>query len=285
MTVVNLLPTIAPKSDQLNADDLIGRSMTIRVTKVGLCGEADQPIAVHFDGDGGKPYKPCKSMRRVMVHIWGSDGAKYVGQRMTLYRDDRVQFGGLAVGGIRISHMTGIDRDVTLALTATRANRKPFTVRPLAPEPGDATANDPVDVDAILKDGRNAAARGTAALNSWWTALSKAEKVAAKPTLDSELKASAAKADQAVFDDDLSSAEDTMTPSEPFDPLEWATLVNSALEGDDFATVAKLDAFTEDHGNLERFKALEETSPGIAKSLNAAINGRRKALASKEAAS
>jgi hypothetical protein len=54
--LTNLLATIAPKSDQLNADDLIGRSLTIKVTKVALCGEADQPIAVHYEGDNGKPY-------------------------------------------------------------------------------------------------------------------------------------------------------------------------------------------------------------------------------------
>ncbi len=137
--MTNLLATIAPKSDQLNADDLIGRSITIKVAKVSLCGEPDQPIAIHFDGDNGKPYKPCKSMRRVLVQVWGGDGNKYVGRRMTLYRDDKVQFGGMAVGGIRISHMSDIERDVIMALTATRASRKPYTVKPLPPE-GDAPA-------------------------------------------------------------------------------------------------------------------------------------------------
>lgn len=132
--VVNLLPTIVPKSDQLNADDLIGRSLTVTVTKVALTGEPDQPFAVHFEGDNGNPYKPCKSMRRVMVNVWGSDGNAFVGRRMTLYRDDKVAFGGTAVGGIRISHMSDIDRDVTMALTATRAQRKPYTVKPLPKE-------------------------------------------------------------------------------------------------------------------------------------------------------
>lgn len=132
--VVNLLNTIAPKSDQLNADDLIGRAITIKVTKVSISGTPEQPIAIGYEGDGGKPYMPCKSMRRVLVHIWGGDGNAYVGRRMSLYRDDKVQFGGMAVGGIRISHMSDIDEPVTMALTATRANRKPFTVKPLPPE-------------------------------------------------------------------------------------------------------------------------------------------------------
>jgi hypothetical protein len=131
MTVVNLLNTIAPKSDQLNADDLIGRALTIKVAKVSISGTPEQPIAISYEGDGGKPYMPCKSMRRVLVHVWGGDGNAYVGRRLSLYRDDKVQFGGTAVGGIRISHMSDIDEPVTMALTATRANRKPFTVKPL----------------------------------------------------------------------------------------------------------------------------------------------------------
>ncbi len=128
--MTDLRKTIIPKSDQLNADDLIGTTKTIKVTKVSLAA-GDQPIAINYDGDGGKPYLPCKSMRRVMVNVWGCDGNEYVGRSMTLYRDDKVTFGGMAVGGIRISHMSHIDKDVTMALTATRANRKPYTVKPL----------------------------------------------------------------------------------------------------------------------------------------------------------
>lgn len=129
--MTDMRPTIIPKSDQLNADDLIGQTRTIKVTKVLLCGEAEQPIAINFEGDTGKPYKPCKGMRRVLVNAWGPDGNKYAGRSMTLYRDEKVKFGGLEVGGIRISHMSDIDKDVTMALTASKANRKPYTVHPL----------------------------------------------------------------------------------------------------------------------------------------------------------
>lgn len=196
--MTDLHATIAPKSDQLNADDLIGRSITITVSKVALCGEADQPVAVHYEGDNGKPWKPCKSMRRVMVHVWGGDGAKYAGRRMRLFRDDGVQWGGVAVGGIRISHMSDIDRDVTMALTATRSNRKPFTVKPLPPEKPDPVESE--DLLTILTAGRDAAANGSDALTAWWNRLSRDEKAAAKPTLDAELKAKAAAADDAPDD-------------------------------------------------------------------------------------
>jgi hypothetical protein len=154
--MTDMRQTIAPKSDQLNADDLIGVVKTIKVTKVSLCGEPDQPIAINYEGDNGKPYKPCKSMRRVMVNVWGSDGTAYAGRRMTLYRDDKVLFGGVAVGGIRISHMSDIDAPVTMALTASKANRKPFTVKPLGaapastPPPSEDKLRDEVD-EAIMQ--------------------------------------------------------------------------------------------------------------------------------------
>ncbi len=129
----DLRPTIVPKSDQLNADDLIGRTLTIKITGVSVKMD-EQPVAIHFEGDNGKPYKPGKSMRRVLVNVWGPDGNQYVGRTMTLYRDEKVQFGGLAVGGIRISHMSDIPKDITMALTVTRANKRAFTVKPLAVE-------------------------------------------------------------------------------------------------------------------------------------------------------
>ncbi len=119
--MIDISQTTAPRSDQLNADDLIGGPRTITVTRVSKMKEPDQPIAIYFEGDNGKPYKPGKSMRRVLLRIWGQDGTAYVGRRMTLYRDDAVQFGGAAVGGIRISHMSGISSAVTMALTVTRA--------------------------------------------------------------------------------------------------------------------------------------------------------------------
>ncbi len=144
---MNMLNTIIPKSDQLNADDLIGgQTKTIKVTKVSILA-GDQPVGISYDGDNGKPYKPGKSMRRVLVHVWGPDANNYVGKSMTLYRDDKVTFGGVNVGGIRISHMSGISAPVTMALTATRANRKPFTVLPLVEEKPKAP-----DFDNYLSD-------------------------------------------------------------------------------------------------------------------------------------
>lgn len=128
----DMAQTIIPKSDQLNADDLIAGPLTIKIAGVSIRGGQEQPISISYEGDGGKPYKACKSMCRVMVTAWGADSKRYVGRTMTLYRDPAVKWGGMEVGGIRISHMSDIEKPLTMALTMTKQSRKPYTVKPLA---------------------------------------------------------------------------------------------------------------------------------------------------------
>ena len=128
----DMSPTIIPKSDQKNADDLLAGPITIKITDVTIRPGTEQPVSVFFEGDDGKPWKPCKSMARVLVAAWGPDSKKYIGRSLTLYCDKKVKWAGLEVGGIRISHMSDIDESMTMALTVTRANKKPFTVKPLA---------------------------------------------------------------------------------------------------------------------------------------------------------
>jgi hypothetical protein len=180
---MNLADTIIPKSDQLNADDLISGTITIKVTAIKGSNEPQQPVAIHYEGDNGKPYKPCKSMRRVLVSAWGANGADYVGRSMTLYRDDSVLFGGIAVGGIRISHLSHIEKDLTLALTVSRASRKPYTVKLL-------TVAEPLSDAKAIK--RIDAANTLDELKSVYTSLTKQEQslpsvIAAKDKRKEEL--------------------------------------------------------------------------------------------------
>jgi hypothetical protein len=70
-------------------------------------------------------------MRKVLILGWGPDGREWAGQSMTLYNDPLVKFGGAEVGGIRISHMTGIDRDIQVSLTATKGKKALHTIRRL----------------------------------------------------------------------------------------------------------------------------------------------------------
>ena len=125
---------IVPKSDQLNSDDLIAGPLTVTITNVAIRGGQEQPVSVNFEGDRGKPWKPCKSMSRVLVTIWGPDASKYIGRSVTLYRDPKVKWGGMEVGGIRISHMSHMDGDKTLALTVTKGKREHAIIKPLTVE-------------------------------------------------------------------------------------------------------------------------------------------------------
>lgn len=182
---------IVPKSDQLNADDLLAGARTITVSGVTIRPGTEQPVSIHFEGDGGKPWKPCKSMARVMVHCWGPDAAEYVGRSLTLYCDPKVKWGGMAVGGIRISHLSHIGHDVVMALTETKGSRKPFTVKPLVV----GTVN-----DGLIRAADAAAAQGMAAYAAFFKARTKDEQRALQAGHEAR-KDIAAKADNAGFDE------------------------------------------------------------------------------------
>ena len=91
-------------------------------------------------------------MCRVMVTAWGADSKKYIGRSMTLYRDEKVKWAGMEVGGIRVSHMSDIDSAMTMALTVTRANKKPFTVKPIVSASPKAAQQNPEQATAGAGD-------------------------------------------------------------------------------------------------------------------------------------
>ena len=128
---MDMTATIAPKSDQLNADDLISGPVTVTISEVKK-GSPEQPVDVVLVEFPGRAYRPSKSMRRVMVTAWGAEASAYAGHRLTLVRNPEITFGRDKVGGIEIAAMSHIEKSLTVALTATRGKRKNFTVTPLA---------------------------------------------------------------------------------------------------------------------------------------------------------
>lgn len=128
---MDISETIVPKSDQINAEDLLSGPRTFTVEKVTK-GSAEQPVDIHLVEFPGRPFRPSKTVRRILVNAWGPEASAYVGRRMTLYRDPAVKFGGMDVGGIRVSHLSHIDKALTVALAVTRGKRAPYTVQPLA---------------------------------------------------------------------------------------------------------------------------------------------------------
>jgi hypothetical protein len=166
--------TIVKKTDQLNAEDLLDAPMVIKITKATKVENPEQPIILNYDGDKGKPFKPCKTMRRLIHNIWidcGDDIRPYVGRSMKLYCDRDVKLKGEKVGGTRISHMSDTPNNasrVEVSLPVARGMKKTFVVERL---------------DTVAKTDTLAAAKATlesaadlAALIAAWGKLSAAEK-------------------------------------------------------------------------------------------------------------
>lgn len=126
---MDLTESIAPKSDQLDAVDLLSGPRTFTIERVST-HNAEQPFNFHL-ADFPRVWRPGKSMRRVIVAAWGPTPDAYTGQSVTLFCDPSVQFGGSAVGGTRISHMTGIDKPLKVPLLIKRGQSAIFTVQPL----------------------------------------------------------------------------------------------------------------------------------------------------------
>ena len=128
---MDILSTTAPSSTQLNYDDVAnGASVTVTITGVTK-GSVEQPVNIELAEYPRRPFKPSKSMRRVLVAAWGPDTSVYSGRKMTLFGDPSITFGKEKVGGIRISHLSNLDRSLTVPLTVTRGKRTPFTIQPL----------------------------------------------------------------------------------------------------------------------------------------------------------
>ena len=142
--MVDMSRFIEAKSDQLNADDLIGAPRTITVTRV-TGNDGDQPVSIFYQGDNGKPFKPCKTIRRVLMGVWGRYANEYVGKSMTIFRDDKVTFGGLETGGIRISHMSGIDKETTVVVMKSKGKKAGMKILPLVIERAETNATFTID--------------------------------------------------------------------------------------------------------------------------------------------
>jgi hypothetical protein len=153
---MDLTDTIVPRSDQLNSDDLFASPRTVTITDVRQ-GNAEQPVDIHLAEYPGRPFKPSKTVRRILVAAWGPDGDAYVGRRLTLYRDPDVKFGGQDVGGIRVSHMSHIGKPMKLALTSTRGKKAPHIVQPLPDAPAPAQKAKAPTAEELIADAERAA--------------------------------------------------------------------------------------------------------------------------------
>ena len=165
---MDLTSTTAPRSDQLNYDDLANQaSADVTIEKV-TAGSSEQPVDVHLKEFPGRPWRPSKSMRRVLVAAWGSESEVYVGRKLRIYGDPSVKFGGIAVGGIRIAAMSHLDGPLNVALTVTRGKKAPYKVDRLAePQPGAQPAQNSITPQVWSEIQQLATERGVENVGPW----------------------------------------------------------------------------------------------------------------------
>ena len=173
---MDLTQSIEPKSDQLDAVDLLTGPRTFTIESV-TAGSSDQPVNIALK-DFARPWRPSKSMRRVLVAAWGADGHQYAGRRLTLYCDTSVEFDGIKVGGTRVSHMSHIDKPLAVSLLIKRGKSAVFTVQPLT-EPATSTTSDQAETSHVTIADINAA-QTPDDLMALWEKSDKGDKVRAQ---------------------------------------------------------------------------------------------------------
>lgn len=266
--------TIIAKSDQINAADLVGISRTITVKEVRIKAGDDQPVTIMIEGDK-KAFRPCKGVRRLLVRVWGADANKYIGQSLTIYCDPTVTWAGKPEGGIRVSHMTGLDEKIVEYMRTSREKTKPYEILPLVMQKATASG-DFADELAQLK--ASAAPGQSATLKRAWDAIGPK----ARKALASELPALKAlceqpPADDVPFDpttDEITEPDDATDQRQVEDNpnvndvhAKWIKAVGEAA---DEAAVARLDKGSEmDRG----FFTQEQRDQ-----LDQALAGRRETL-------
>lgn len=145
---MDLSSTILAKSDQLNAADL-GQPIVAKIVGIEK-GTPDQPVSIRLDGID-RVWRPCKTARRVLVAMWGSDGRAYVGRWIRLYCDPDVQWAGQRVGGVRISGASDIPADMAIPLQYTRGKYRTEQIERI--KPPSTSSRPPVDVQAKIAAG------------------------------------------------------------------------------------------------------------------------------------
>src|SRR5690625_380303 len=126
--------TAEPRSDQWNAEDFISGPRTFTIAGV-KAGGAEQKYDIELVEGEGRVWRPPLTMLRVLIAARGDNGKEWVGRRVTLFRDTSIKFGPAEVGGIRISHLSHIEKPLAVSLTVTRGRRAPFRVQPLKDAP------------------------------------------------------------------------------------------------------------------------------------------------------
>lgn len=133
---MDITDALAPVSDQLDAIELVN-PRTFTIDSGSSLGKRDGKTVAEIRLVGfPRVWRPSKGMLDVLAACWGTDAKQWVGHRVTLYNDTKVMFGPNKVGGVRISHLSHIDKARTVTIRASGVGRKQqWPVKPLPQSP------------------------------------------------------------------------------------------------------------------------------------------------------
>lgn len=123
---------VLAKSDQLNADDLTGAPRRIKITGTKK-GNKESPVIINYEGDSGRPFKPCKTVLRILQKAWGSNTGNWEGKEALLFCDPTVVYAGKEVGGIRVKALSDIPSQIRAMLAKTRGKKVEHIIDVLEP--------------------------------------------------------------------------------------------------------------------------------------------------------
>lgn len=156
---MDITDALAPTSDQLDAIELVN-PRTFTIDAGSRLGARDgKTVAEIRLVDFPRVWRPSKGMLDVLAKCWGIDGQAWVGRRVTLYNDPEVTFGKEKPGGVRISHLSHIDKARDVTIRGRGAGKvQPWHVEPLT------------DVAAIVAptEAAVAACEDQDTLRAWW---------------------------------------------------------------------------------------------------------------------
>lgn len=119
----------APTSEQMDAVDL-PTPRIFTVTSATQNSDKGRPVNVHF-AEFDRPWRPGKSMGRVLRQCWGPKTAAWIGHRVELFCDPEVTYGKDKVGGIRIGRLSHIDGPQRVLLLISQGRSSVYNVQPL----------------------------------------------------------------------------------------------------------------------------------------------------------
>lgn len=145
---MDMTETVVINSDQINYEDFLSGPRTFTITEVRH-GSSEQPVWIFFAEVEGKSFRPAKTVRKLLLLAYGANSDDWIGKRLTLYGDPDVKWAGKKIGGIRVSHGSGISKPVIVALSETRGKREVHRLEPL-PDAPEAPVRPQTPMDALV---------------------------------------------------------------------------------------------------------------------------------------